>query len=82
MFVFCLLDVSSVRGLWVYSKDGKLWVQWDAYSAMSEFVVESMPETNPNDTEWIWIQGSGHVLTYLRGMFVCGTQYHNAPFPF
>lgn len=72
LFVCCFLDVTSVRGLWVYSKDGGLWVQWDADSTVSEFVVERMAVAEPNDTQLTWIRGSGHVLTNLRGLYVWG----------
>ncbi|KAL2092871.1 hypothetical protein ACEWY4_012669 [Coilia grayii] len=62
-------DLPSVRGMWVHSEGGKLWVQWDVDPdrPVSEFAVERVAEADPNNTHWTWMEGSGHVLTALTG---------------
>ncbi|XP_048100410.1 interleukin-6 receptor subunit beta [Alosa alosa] len=74
-------NVAAVQGLWVHSKDGKLWVQWETEPAVSEFAVERVAEANPNATHWTLIPGSGHVLTALTGDIAPKQTYNISVYP-
>ncbi|XP_076125797.1 interleukin-6 receptor subunit beta isoform X2 [Alosa pseudoharengus] len=74
-------NVAAVQGLWVHSKDGKLWVQWETEPAVSEFAVERVAEANPNDTHWTLIPGSGRVLTALTGDIAPKQTYNISVYP-
>ncbi|XP_062399759.1 interleukin-6 receptor subunit beta [Sardina pilchardus] len=74
-------NVAAVQGLWMHSKDGKLFVQWEADPAVSEFAMERVAEANPNDTHWTRIAGSGHVLTALTGDITPKQTYNISVYP-